>query len=113
MTDIREAAAKAAREWEDEIDATENRPGTGEACFIDGYLLGHAAGVADGARAEAEKLAALLADLDAAMKMSGNRWDEWGTRASAVGEMLDAAIWKARPAPGTTLAEAEGQKEEG
>jgi hypothetical protein len=42
------------------------------------------------------KLAALLADADAAMDYSGNRWSEWGTRAEIVGEMLDAAILKAR-----------------
>jgi hypothetical protein len=47
---LRVQAAAAAREWEDEIDATENRPGTGVECFVAGYLLGHSAGFTAGAR---------------------------------------------------------------
>lgn len=43
-----------------------------------------------------EKLAALLADVDAAVDYAGNRWSEWGERAATVAEMLDAAVMKAR-----------------
>jgi hypothetical protein len=50
----------------------------------------------DKAAALEKKLTALLADVDAAMDHSGNRWEEWGERAVTVGEMLDAAVAKAR-----------------
>ena len=50
----------------------------------------------DKAAALEKKLTALLADVDAAMYYSGNRWSEWGERAITVGEMLDAAVAKAR-----------------
>jgi hypothetical protein len=49
MTDIREAAAKAAREWHDRhLETRMPRDNMDAAEF---WLLGHAAGVADGARA--------------------------------------------------------------
>jgi len=74
MTDIREASAKAAREWRArQLSPREMNMGgilrkfgfnsvDGAACYLDiseaavevGYLLGHAAGVTDGARAFGE-----------------------------------------------------------
>jgi hypothetical protein len=50
----------------------------------------------DKAAALAKKLAALLADVDAAMSHSGNRWSEWGERAVTVRDMVYAAVLKAR-----------------
>jgi len=43
-----------------------------------------------------EKLAALLADVEAAMDHANLHWSEWGTRATTAAEMLDAAVEKAR-----------------
>ena len=55
MTDIRERAAKAAREWRArQRDSREQLHNIGEAAVAIGYELGHAAGVEDGARAFAE-----------------------------------------------------------
>lgn len=54
-TDIREQAAKAAREWATKGEATGDRWATGENCYIDGYLAGYKA-----AKAEADPCAVCL-----------------------------------------------------
>jgi hypothetical protein len=55
MTDIREQAAKAAREWRaQQLDPRDQFHDIGEAAVAIGYELGHAAGVEDGARGFAE-----------------------------------------------------------
>ena len=57
MTDVRAMAAKAAREWElseSEVSGDCPRDDDGvlqaSGVFVAGYLLGHAAGVSEGAR---------------------------------------------------------------
>ena len=59
-------------------------------------LLSEALRQHDKAVVLSEKLAALCAEVEAAIDYSGNRWSEWGERAVTVAEMLDSAVMKAR-----------------
>ena len=108
MTDIREQAAKAARDYEKrEVDAhpymdprfLHNEP-WGKTFEI-AYCLGHAAGVADGARAFAEVLIA-----------EGNEGstDEWFRTFVRKRCARFVHAIASRPAPGTG---AQGKDEEG
>lgn len=47
-------------------------------------------------KAENEALREVVRDVEAAISLSGNRWDEWGERALSVAEALDAALEAAK-----------------
>jgi hypothetical protein len=115
MTDIREAAAKAAREHDPPCHLMYP-----EQCFEAGYLLGHAAGVADGARDVAQQAhdameRALGRLLKAAQVATSERFkgqmraaSDW--IASLQEELFinpETRILSSRPAPGTGIAENE------
>jgi len=102
MTDIREQAAKAAREWRaQQRDPSDILNDIGEAAIEWGYLLGHAAGYEAGAKAFARKIQKFV-------KASAINWrgDE-----EDVGRMWNymcdigaacKSVLASRPAPGTT-----------
>jgi hypothetical protein len=94
MSTLRDQAAAAAAKWFDSKTTV-----TQLAACAAGYLLGHAAGVEEGARRFAEMLAK---DVKGTLMRDWlvEHWEEFSLSFSSL-------------APGTTLAEAEGQKEEG
>ena len=94
MGDVREQAFMAAVKWRDE-DPDSSAFDSCEA----GYLLGHAAGVSDGARRFAEYSWDSLTE--------NEYLNSWSMVEKVLARFLSSL------APGTVLATGEGQKEEG
>ena len=115
-TDIRDRAAKAARDearkvWKDWVWKSQEDINPAH-CFQSGYLLGHAAGYADGARAFAEWLKSIGAEIEYledphGAHGGGELWCE------ETPEIMLARFLASRPAPGTGIAENETNRPEG
>jgi len=110
MTNLRTQAAAAAKEWElseSEVSGDCPRDDDGvlqaSGVFVAGYLLGHAAGVEEGARS------ALGWAFDNSF-LDLHDWEKEGEEIT-FDELL--ARFLSSLAPGTVLATGEGQKEEG